>query len=385
VTLARRGLVALLVASLSSVALAPAAAGQRVTGRVVSPGGEHPPPVPGAWVVLHRIAHDTSGPLDSVRTNARGEYTFRYTRAEEDSALYIVSSMRGGVAYFTVPLRAGDVRGEAAEIMVFDTTSGKLPLRVQGRHFVVVPGEGGRNPEVLEVYELSNDSSLTAVAPKDGRAVWTALVPERATKFRLGEGDVSEGGLVMRDGRVHLFAPVAPGLKQLSFRYELPRDAFPLTVPITEPVGVLEVVADDPGARVTGAALRERPPVRSEGRTFKRFLAQDVPRNAVVRIELTAGDGAMRGATVALLGALFAAAAAGALALALRRGRARPAPAPAAPREESEVLVRAIAELDDRFEDEPAPANAARAAYEAERRALKERLREALARDPRRA
>jgi hypothetical protein len=189
----------------------------------------------------------------------------------------------------------------------------------------------------------------------------------------------------MRDGRVHLFAPVAPGLKQLSFRYELPRDAFPLTVPITEPVGVLEVVADDPGARVSGAALRERPPVRSEGRTFKRFLAQDVPRNAVVRIELTAGDGAMRGATVALLGALFAAAAAGALAIALRPGRARPAPAPAAPREESEVLVRAIAELDDRFEDEPAPANAARAAYEADRRALKERLREALARDPRRA
>jgi hypothetical protein len=385
VTPLRRGLFALLGASLLGVAGAPVASGQRVSGRVVRPGGEHPPPVPGAWVVLHRIAHDTSGPLDSVRTNARGEYTFRYPRAEDDSALYLVSSVRGGVAYFAAPLRAGDVRGEAAEIMVFDTTSGKLPLRVMGRHFVVALGKEGRNHEVLEVYELSNDSSLTAVAPKDGRAVWTAIVPERASKFRVGEGDVSEGGLVMRDGRVDLFAPVAPGLKQLSFRYELPPDAFPLTVPITEPVAVLEVVADDPGARVSGAGLREMPPVQSEGRTFKRFLAQDVPGNAVVRIALAPGGGTARGATVALLGALFAGAAGGALALAITRSRRRPTPARSTPHAESEVLVRAIAELDERFEGEAAPPEASRAAYEAERLVLKERLREALARSPRRA
>lgn len=383
-TPARRGLLALLGASLLGVAIAPPANSQRVSGRVVRPGGEHPPPVPGAWVVLHRIAHDTAGPLDSMRTNARGEYTFQYARAEDDSALYLVSSVRGGVAYFTPPLRAGDVRGEAAELMVFDTTSGKLPLRVQGRHFVIARGEEGRSHEVLEVYELSNDSSLTAVAPKDGRAIWTAIVPERASKFRLGEGDVSEGGLVMRDGRVHLFAPIAPGLKQLSFRYELPPDAFPLTIPITDTVGVLEVVADDPGARVSGGGLREMRPMQSEGRTFKRFLSQDVPRNAVVRIELAAGGGTARGATVALLGALFAATAGGALAFAIVRGRQRPAAARAAPQAESDGLVRAIAELDARFEGEPAPAGASRAAYEAERRVLKERLREALARAPNR-
>jgi hypothetical protein len=381
----RRGLLALLGASLCSVALAPGAAGQRVTGRVVRPGGEHPPPVSGAWVVLHRVAHDSSGPLDSVRTNARGEYTFRYSRAEDDSALYLVSSTRGGVAYFSPPLRPGDVRGDAAEIMVFDTTSAKIPLRVQGRHFVVARREDSGRYQILEVYELSNDTSLTAVAPNEGRAVWTAIVPERASQFRVGEGDVSEGGLVMRDGRVHLFAPIAPGLKQLSFRYELPADAFPLSVPITEAVGVLEVVADDPGARVSGAGLREVRPVESEGRRFKRFLSQDVPGNAVVRIDLGAVDGAARGATLALLGALFTATAAGALALAIARGRAGRSAARAAPQAESQVLVRAIAELDARFEREPAEADAGRAAYEAQRRALKERLREALARDPGRA
>jgi hypothetical protein len=383
--LARRGL-ALHGALALSVGLPCGAIGQQVTGRVVIPNGEHPLPVRGKWVVLHRIAHDTAGPLDSMRTDAHGAYTFRYPRAEDDSALYLVSAVHGGVAYFTPTLRPGHVRGQAAEIMVFDTTSAQLPLRVQGRHFVVARGEDGRDHEVLEVYELSNDSSLTAVAPKSGRAVWTAIVPERVRNFRVGQGDVSEGGLVVRDGRVHLFAPVAPGLKQLSFRYELPREAFPLSVPMTEAVGVLEVVADDPGARVSGAGVREMPAVESEGRKFKRFLAQDVPRNAVVRIELSADHGEARGATIALIGAVFAAATAGAVALAVARGRGRPALAPSRPRpRESEGLIRAIAELDVRFETTPAENEGGRAAYEAERRVLKERLREALAREPGRA
>jgi hypothetical protein len=176
-----------------------------VSGRVVQPAGQEPAPVSGAWVVLHRIGHESSGPLDSVRTNARGAYTFDYPRAEEDSAIYLVSSMRGGVAYFSRPLRPGHVTGDAAEIMVFDTTSAEVHQHVQGRHLVVARGEEGANLQVLEVYELSNDTSVTAIAAPGGRAVWTAIVPEGASAFRVGQGDVSEGGLVMRDGRVHLY------------------------------------------------------------------------------------------------------------------------------------------------------------------------------------
>jgi hypothetical protein len=374
---------ALLGVGLSAVAPTSAALGQQVRGRVVRPGRDDPRPVPGAWVVLHRIGHDSAGPLDSTRTDARGAYAFRYGRTEEDSALFLVSSVYGGVAYFTPPLRAGDIRGEAAEIMVFDTTSAPLRLRIQGRHLVIATGaEGSGTHQVLEVYELSNDTSLTAVAPKTGSGVWTALVPEGAREFRIGEGDVSEGGLVLRNGRAVLFAPVAPGLKQISFRYDLPRNRFPLTVPITDTVGVLEIVVDDPGAQVGGAGLREVRAVTSEGRIFKRFLAQDVPRNAVVRIALGAGGGATRGAAIALLGALFAAAAVGAGAIAVRRGRSRPSVAapPAVP--ESEVLIRAIAELDARFESAAVDRDGGRAAYAAERSALKERLRAVLARTP---
>jgi hypothetical protein len=359
---------------------------QRVTGRVVRPHGENPLPVPGAWVVLHRIGHDSAGPIDSMRTDARGVYSFRYLRTDEDSALFIVSTVHGGVAYFTPPLRLGHVQGEAAEIMVFDTTSAPLPIRVEGRHLIIgSPAERGRRREVLEVYELSNDTTVTAVAPKNGRPVWTAIVPTGATAFRIGEGDVSEGGLVLRDGRVELFAPIAPGLKQISFRYELPQDAFPLSVPITGPVQVLEVMAEDPGARVSGAGLVEQRTVTSEGHTFKRYLAQEVPRNSVVRVDIPPDRGAARGVTVALL-ALFAAAMAGVLAAAIGRGRRRrPTVAAAAPaavtaEPEPQALIRAIAELDVRFHRAAAEGTGERATYEAERNALKERLRAALAR-----
>lgn len=356
---------------------------QQVSGRVVRPNKENPIPVPGKWVVLHRIGHDSAGPLDSVRTDVQGRYNFRYPRAEEDSALFIVSAVHGGVAYFTQTLRPGHVRGEAAELMVFDTTSAPLPLRIQGRHFIVSLGQNGADHDVLEVYELSNDTSFTAVAPQSGRAVWTAVVPERAHDFRVGQGDVSEGGLTMKDGRVHLFAPVAPGLKQLSFRYKLPGSSFPLSVPITQDVGVLEIVTDDPGARISGAGVREMPAVQSEGRTYKRFLSQDVHENEVVRIALAPVRGASRGATVALLAGLFAAAIAVAIVVAIMRARRRPVVArQPAHAHETQLLVRAIAELDERFETAPAGDANGRAVYEAERTVLKERLREALARDP---
>ena len=93
-----------------------------VSGRVVRPGASGMLTVPGAWVTLHRVAPDSSGPVDSVRADAGGRYSIRYRPAGGD-AVYFASSMFGGVAYFTPPLPATDAGGDAGEITVFDTTS----------------------------------------------------------------------------------------------------------------------------------------------------------------------------------------------------------------------------------------------------------------------
>jgi hypothetical protein len=85
-----------------------------------------------------------------------------------------------------------------------------------------------------------------------------------------------------------VFAPIAPGLAQLAFAYDLPASAFPLSVPIEDSTQILEVLVEDEKGRVSGARLRERDPVVLESRSFRRFLADDVPMNAVTLIDLPA-------------------------------------------------------------------------------------------------
>ena len=44
---------------------------------------------------------------------------------------------------------------------MFDTTSGPVPLMVQGHHLVVSAPKPDGGREIVEVYELSNDSTVT--------------------------------------------------------------------------------------------------------------------------------------------------------------------------------------------------------------------------------
>jgi hypothetical protein len=68
----------------------------------------------------------------------------------------------------------------------------------------------------------------------------------------------------------------------------LPASAFPLSVPIESPTQILEVLVEEEKGTVRGARLQEKPPVSLERRSFRRFLADDVPKNAVSVIDLSA-------------------------------------------------------------------------------------------------
>src|SRR5688500_19775177 len=74
---------------------------QKVMGQVVRPGEKDMIPVPGVWVTLHRVGSDTAAPLDSVRADTQGRYTFDFQRTGDERAIYFVSASYGGVAYFT--------------------------------------------------------------------------------------------------------------------------------------------------------------------------------------------------------------------------------------------------------------------------------------------
>ena len=87
-----------------------------------------------------------------------------------------------------------------------------------------------------------------------------------------------------------------------------------------QPTQIFEVLVEDERGSVTGAKLKERNPVVLERRSFRRFLADDVPVNAVSVIDLPAAPKAtidrryLVVLTLIIGGAMIAA-----LAVALRR------------------------------------------------------------------
>lgn len=358
---------------------AASSAARRVRGRVVLPGNETERGVAGVWVVLHRVGSDRAGPLDSTRSGGGGAFSFAYRAVGEADALYFVSAQYGGIAYFSQPLRRADVSGEDAEIVVFDTTSARLPLHVRGRHVVVGAARVDGARDIVEVYELSNDSSVTVVSRDDSSPTWSASVPASATDFLPGQGDVGADAIRLERGRVVVLAPFAPGVKQISFTYRLPGGSFPWNVSLGQSTDLLEVLLEDSSATVSGATLAATAPAAVEGRTFRRFLANDVAANAVARVVVPAVGRPWNALYVAVLALVIGSTMLVALARAFARRPRTAAVSAREPPQTAEALARAVAALDGWYESQPEATTQERAAYLARRAELKSQLARALA------
>jgi hypothetical protein len=363
---------------------------QHVDGRVIRSTASAALPVPGVWVTLHRVGPDRQAPMDSTRTDAKGRYRFTYTRFGSDDAIYFVSSMYAGIAYFSQPLKGPAVSGPDAEVTVFDTTSRAVPMTIRGRHLIVSAPASDGTRDLVEVFEISNDTSVTVIAPgaAGDRPTWSAPLPAGAVRFRAGQGDVPADAIAQVGNRAEVFAPFAPGVKQLSYSYSLPPSAFPLEIRSERPESVLEVVVEEPLARVTATGLSETNPVTIDGRTFNRFLGQDIPGGSTLTIGVPGLPTDVRSVYLAIVVTVVGAA----MTLALARAFSRRAPAISAGRrlvglalpDAGERLARQIVDLDDAFRrresGETTPPTATdRAAYVARRDALKAKLAAALA------
>lgn len=364
---------------------APAAPGgelRRVEGRVLRGSGSGEQPLSGQFVVLHRISSDSAGPVDSVRTGRDGRYVFSY-RAAADRPMYIVSTRYSGIAYFTPPLTAAVVRGDSATVMVYDTSSAGEPLVARGRHFIVSPPEASGSRRVVDVFEVANESPLTRVAGSNPHGTWRVQLPDGATNPQVGQGDIPPDAVRFAQGSATIFSPFSPGIRQVVLTYELPPSAGDVALPFDQPVSTLEVLVEGGGAQASGP-VQPQEGVALEGRQFDRFLGQDVPRGAVVRLTLPGGR-----ADFSRLRTLALVALAG-LALTLgivhgRRGRgaadgtaSAEGPATEEP-SETHALARAIAALDDAHEGRDGPSPEEVAAYAQRRAALKAQLIAALA------
>ena len=348
-----------------------------VSGHVSSPGLKTDLPIAGVTVTVHRVGTDSSGPVDSVVTDAKGRYRIDYPRLDSDEAIYFAAAVYRGIAYFSAPLKSLRASGEDGEITVFDTTSRHIELHVRGHHLVVSAPRPDGIRSIVEVWELSNDTTATLIQRDSASAVWSATLPAAATDFAGGEGDVSAGSLRASRGRVQLNAPFGPGVKQLSYSYSLPASAFPFTLKADAPTVVMEVLVEEVGAQVAGTSLRAMPAATTGGRTFKRFLGQDVPLGSVTKVIVPVTTQALRTKVLIGLACVIALVMLGALGRALLRARPVARRAPPSARETHEGLAAAIALLDARRErGDPSLDDAT---YATERAALKAQLAAALA------
>ena len=292
---------------------------RRVAGRVLTPADTGMRPIPGAWVTLHRIGRDRAGPVDSMRTGRQGEYAFRYRTTVDDSATWTVSTVYAGIAHFSSSFAEPEVAGEAGEIVVFDTTSAPVELHVRGRHFVVFAARGDEPRRILEVFELENDGVTTALSRGDTTPVWRVPLPASARNVTVDESSLPAGSTRVVRSEVRLHAPLTPGIHQVAVRYELPPSAFPFELRLRDEVDVLEVLVEEPFARVTAEGLEEVESAESEGHRLRRFLARHAHAGLRVRIELPSSARGRRAPAVAFIVGGTAVLMAAALAAALRR------------------------------------------------------------------
>ena len=346
-------------------------------------------PAAGTWVTLHRVGKDTAGPVDSMRTDAQGHYRFRWTPFGSSDGVYFASTTSGGIAYFTPPLKNVESRGDDAEITVFDTTSVRFQLTVKGRHLIVGKADTSQFRTVIEVFELSNDSLRTLVATDSTSPMptWSMSVPASARDVRANEGEISPDAFVAGSGRVSVYAPIAPGIKQVAFSYKVPNSSFPLLMRAEGGAVVFEVLLEEPQGFVTGKGFANVAPVTIEGRNFRRFLSQDVQPNAELIIELPSSGAPARNLYIA--GLLVAI---GMLMMVVlmrsmqRRAARRVAVEPTMRPRESDAplhkrLAQEIAALDETYARIAEPSDTVKKAYETRRTELKGALGAALA-DP---
>jgi len=133
------------------------------------------------------------------------------------------------------------------------------------------------------------------------------------------------------------------------------------------------VLLEEPGAQVRSPSLRSQGNATTQGRTFKRFLAQNPPAGERVRIDVPSTAFAARSTLVTVLIVGIVVVMVIALWIAYRRGLVlRPSATPTPAEESVATLASAIAALDARHEaNDPSLSSAE---YDAERAALKARL-----------
>lgn len=309
----------------------------------------------GGIVVLHRVAPDDAGEVDSVRVGPDGDFSIALPSVPDPggrSEVYFASLRHQGVVYFGPPIAVAAQLDSLYRIQVHDTAAAppgpaSVPLAV--RYLLVDPlpegaGEGWR---VTDLLQLRNEGGRTLVAAEG--PVWRYPLPAGAADVEVGTGDVAPGAVQADGDTVRVSMPLPPGERQVVLRYRVP--ALPLSIPAPGRTGQMEVLVREPAPSLDVTPLQAVESVEMEpGITYRRFAGVDL-QDAVVRVAEGREPVELPVRTVmVVLGLVLAAAGLWGFLRPRAGPEAATPPRPVTPAERREALLLEIARLDERHD-----------------------------------
>ncbi len=245
----------------------------RAEGTVVRPQLADTTIVGGVRVVLHQVGRATQGPIDTVLTDSRGRFAFRFPA--DTTANYLVSVRYAGIEYFSTPLATNPARPDTAvQLFVFDTAS-TASITARSRTFVVGASDAIGARTVVDWLVLDNPGVATRIGTDSLTPTWAAPLPAGVRNQQVGGGALSQlspDAVEFRDDSVFVFAPLSPGEKELLIQYEVPAGQRRLEL-VTAGVDSVDLFVEESSVRVEGGRWVEGPPQMFEGRSFRRFAA----------------------------------------------------------------------------------------------------------------
>jgi hypothetical protein len=332
---ARGAFLACSFAILSSTSLA----AQQTTiasGRVLRVVAGDSTPVPGSRLILHGIGRAHQGPVDSTVSDAAGRFHFRIR--SDTTEIFLVSTNYAGIEYFSAPVTNSQGKGDSAVVLIVSDTSTTAPVRLAARYFVIREASPDGSRPVLDLLVLSNRGEKTRVGVDSLTPTWTGFVPAGVVGARVGEADFSADAARIKGDSLIIYAPLAPGEKQVTVEYVLPAGT-DLTVPFPDDSVATNVLAQDLNAHVINPAMAMVDTQTIEGESFRRWVG--VPRaNSMLRVSFGRAPGEVpRWLLPGMVGLIGAG-----LIFALWRLRARKAPV------SLENLTDRIAALEARYQ-----------------------------------
>ncbi len=322
-------------------------------------------------VVLHHVASESQGEIDSTRVAPDGTFSFPLPTVPDPgrSEVYFASVRHDGILYFGKAITTAVQLDSLYEIHTYDTRTapeGGVQLPVEVRNLFLEPD--GERWQVTDLFQIRNDGDRTLVAPEGG-FIWRYPLPPGLEDPVVAQAEFATGAAVVEDGDLVVRTPLPPGERLFVVRYHIP-DPF-VTLPLPGTTRTLEILVREPAPPLDapGLVVGERVEIEP-GTTYRRFSGSNLSNTTVRLVEANVpGRPPVRWFAV-VLGILL-----GSVAVwAVQKGRPQRAPARTGD-DARRALILEVARLDEAFDANPDPTPEERGAYQARRAELLRRLR----------